>query len=289
MAPPPTSSGPLSQRLLALAQTLQFGWFAGHLVLLLCSVSYGFSWITFKYYTKWAQFNYRTAFIAAGATYGIVVYKAYRARSRAGSRQQGGILSLATDENVQYLAMAIIWLFSKQIPLALLPFMVYSVFHVATYIRSNLLPTLSPPAAASGAPPGASPQSKTPVKQSALADAIGKFVKENYDTSMGLVALLEVGIWFRLFVSALTFRKGSLFLILVYTVFLRARYAQSTFVQNSVAHLGARIDATVANQSTPPAVRQGWGTVKGLIKQLADLTDLRKFAGGAASGAKKPQ
>lgn len=30
-------------------------------------------------------------------------------------------------------AMALVWLFSRQIPLALLPFTVYSVFHVATY------------------------------------------------------------------------------------------------------------------------------------------------------------
>ena len=41
--------------------------------------------------------------MAAAATYGIVVYKAFRARARSGSRQQGGALALAGDENVQYL------------------------------------------------------------------------------------------------------------------------------------------------------------------------------------------
>jgi len=61
------------------------------------------SYLTFNYYSRWAQFSYRTAFVSAAVTYGIVVYKAFRARLRASSRPQPGLLSLAADENVQYL------------------------------------------------------------------------------------------------------------------------------------------------------------------------------------------
>ncbi len=50
-----------------------------------------------------AGLSYRTAFIAAAATYGIVVYKAYRARMRSGTRQAGGPMVIAKDENAQYL------------------------------------------------------------------------------------------------------------------------------------------------------------------------------------------
>lgn len=39
-------------------------------------------------------------------TYGIVVYKAYRARARTVTRQPGGALAVAGDENVQYLGMS---------------------------------------------------------------------------------------------------------------------------------------------------------------------------------------
>lgn len=81
----------------------RFGWFVGHLTLLFCAFRYGLSYITFNFYSRWARFSYRTAFVAAAATYGIVVYKAYRARARAGSRPYGGGLALASDENVQYL------------------------------------------------------------------------------------------------------------------------------------------------------------------------------------------
>lgn len=100
---PVSISEPVMQLKIPLTLTSRFGWFVGHLTLLFCSLRYSLSYITFNYYSRWARFSYRTAFVAAAATYGIVVYKAYRARSRSGSRQQPGALALLGDENVQYL------------------------------------------------------------------------------------------------------------------------------------------------------------------------------------------
>lgn len=175
--------------------------------------------------------------------------------------------------------MGLAWLFSRQIPLAVLPFAVYSVFHVATYVRSNLLPTIQPaPAAASG---GAKPQG------SAASEAIGRFVKEYYDGSMTLVAMLEIALWFRVVGSALLFQKGSWILLVVYTIFFRARVAQSSFVQEAINQLTGRIDAQLANQSTPPAARQGWATFKGIIRQAADATDIRRYVGGQQGAVPK--
>jgi hypothetical protein len=101
MAGPPPASLTLQERLMALAQTLQFAWFVGHVSLLLCTLRYGLSYLTFNYYSRWARFSYRTAFVAAAVTYGIVVYKGYRARMRQGKNT--GALALLADENVQYL------------------------------------------------------------------------------------------------------------------------------------------------------------------------------------------
>ena len=56
-----------------------------------------------NYYSRMAQFSYRTSFIAAAVTYGIVVYKTWRSRSKVGAKYPGGALGLAGDENVQYL------------------------------------------------------------------------------------------------------------------------------------------------------------------------------------------
>lgn len=164
--------------------------------------------------------------------------------------------------------MALVWLFSRQIPLALLPFMVYSIFHVATYTRTNILPTLYP------SPAGSS------TKPSSLADTIGKFVKEYYDSSMMLVASLEIFLWFRILFSAIIFTKGSWILLVVYTVFLRSRYSQSSFVQGAVGQMAQRGDAVVANQSTPPVAREAWETVKRVGRQVTDVTDINRYVGG---------
>ncbi|KAF5007157.1 hypothetical protein FDECE_6510 [Fusarium decemcellulare] len=280
MAPPPNPNLPIQERLLALAKTLQFAWFVGHLTLILTTIRYGFSWLRMNYYTGMAQFSYRTAFVSAALTYGIVVYKTLRARAKTGARAPASPLALLSDENIQYLAMALVWLFSPQYPLALLPYSIYSVFHVATYSRANLIPALLAPKPAPEAD-GASP-SRRPAVNSPLADQIGAFVKEYYDASMSIVSSLEILLWFRIFLSAILFQRRSWILIVLYTAFLRARYTQSTHVQTSFTHLGARVDSLVGAQGTPPAARQVWQTVKDAAKQFHDATDVGKYVSGPA-------
>ncbi|POR37715.1 Pore membrane protein of 33 kDa [Tolypocladium paradoxum] len=276
--PPPNASLPLQERLLALAKTLQFAWFVGHLTLILATIRYGFSWLRMNYYGGMAQFSYRTSFVAAAVTYGIVVYKTQRARAKTNTRMPGGVIGLLSDENVQYLLMALVWLFSPQYPLALLPYCVYSVFHVATYTRANVIPVLQPPPPAVD---GASPRAKV---NSPLADRIGTFVKEYYDTSMSIVSGLEILIWVRILLSAILFQRRSWILLGLYTAFLRARFSQSSHVQNSVSQLGARVDSLVGAQGTPPAARQVWEGVKNGARQFHDATDVGKYVnkGGPA-------
>ena len=52
-----------------------------------------------------AQFSYRTSFLAAAVTYGIVVYKTQRAKAKQGGKMPPSAMSLVSDENVQYLRM----------------------------------------------------------------------------------------------------------------------------------------------------------------------------------------
>ncbi|CAJ0541441.1 Ff.00g080520.m01.CDS01 [Fusarium sp. VM40] len=280
MAPPPNPNLPLQERLLALAKTLQFGWFVGHLTLILTTIRYGFSWLRMNYYTRTAQVSYRTAFIAAAVTYGIVVYKTMRARAKTGARAAPSPLALLADENIQYLAMALVWLFSPQYPLALIPYTIYSVFHVATYTRANVIPAVLAPKPAPEAD-GASPN-RRPAVNSALADQIGAFVKEYYDASMAIVSSLEIALWGRIFLSAILFQRRSWILIVLYTAFLRARFTQSTHIQNSFTQLGARVDSLVSAQGTPPAARQVWQIVKDGAKQFHDVTDVGKYISGPA-------
>ncbi|XXG98303.1 hypothetical protein Hte_004626 [Hypoxylon texense] len=262
MAPPPSASLPLGERILALAKTLQF--------------RYTFSLVTLNSTSRWARFTYRTAFISAALTYGIVVYKTWRARQKVGAKNIGAIGILA-DENVQYLAMALVWLLAPQYSLAMLPYGIYSVFHVATYTRNNVIPTIQPSKPPAGASPGAKAQSASPI-----AEAIGNFVKRYYDTSMSIVSALEIVLWVRLFLAALFFRKYSWILITIYTVFLRTRFAQSSHVQDSFRLLESRADSLVSAQGTPPAARTVWEAVKTGVRQFHEATDITKYANGSA-------
>ncbi|KAJ5785760.1 uncharacterized protein N7503_010972 [Penicillium pulvis] len=288
MAPPPPATLPLAERLKALAQTLQFAWFVGHLTLLLSVFRYSLSFIFFNYYSSTARISYRLAFISAAVTYGIVVYKGHFARGVQGNLPTI-VTKLISDENVQYLGMALVWLYSRQLILALLPFSVYSVFHVATYSRMYLIPTLQPTVQGAGANSPGSPSSKPATKQNALAETIGRFIKQYYDASMGVVATLEILLLFRLILSAIAFSKGSWVLLLVYLSFFRARYAQSSFVQQAVRQLTARADASISHQSTPPQVRQGWEAFKGVVRQAYETTDISRYVSGPAAANKKPQ
>ena len=186
--------------------------------------------------------------------------------------------------------MSLVWLFSRQVALALLPFTVYSVFHVLTvsrsrtwmpgytdtikYTRTNLLPALQPPKQAQGSTPQSPGKSQSP-----LANSIGRFVKDYYDSSMMLVAALEIALWFRLGMTAITFAKGSWILLGVYTVFLRARLHQSPFIQQAFHHGSAQIDQQVSGQNVHPMVRQGWDTTKNVGQQFVDATDVRRYMG----------
>ena len=104
MASTPKSQG-LSDRLLQIIQTLQFAWFAGHVVLLLSSLRYSISFLTFSQSTM-TKLSYRSTFFSAAVTYGIVVFKAYKSRTRSGRKVRAG--DMIWDENVQYFSKALL-------------------------------------------------------------------------------------------------------------------------------------------------------------------------------------
>lgn len=106
---------------------------------------------------------------------------------------------------------------------------------------------------------------------------------------MTTVAILEILLWFRLLLSAILFTKGSWILLAIYTVFFRVRHSQSTFMQDAIQHVTAYADATLANQNTPPAVRNAWEQLKGIVSQAADATDVGKLARQQNGPVKKAQ
>ncbi len=132
----------------------------------------------------------------------------------------------------------------------MLPYGIYSVFHVATYTRANLIPTAFPPKKLPAS--AASPNQKAQYAPHPLGEAIGNFVKQYYDVSMSMVSALEILLWIRLLLAAVFFQRRSWILLAVYTAFLRTRFSNSSHVQNSFAQLEARVDDLVGAQGTLP-------------------------------------
>ncbi|CAI4215684.1 unnamed protein product [Parascedosporium putredinis] len=251
-----------------------------HLTLILCTVRYAFSWLRFNYYGGMAKFSYRTSFIAAALTYGIVVYKTFKARTKSGARPPPRLVLSAT--RMFNISVSFAHPRPKSLGLALISVPPVPVGH-ASLLRLLDLPCgyLHPrePNSYDSAPkvvsaPTSSPNGKPQYAPNPLSDKIGAFVRTYYDDSMAVVSSLEILLWVRILLSAITFQKGSWILIAIYTVFLRARFAQSTHVQNSF-------------QQEPPAARQVWDGVKGGVRQFYQATDINKYVNGGATAPKK--
>lgn len=166
--------------------------------------------------------------------------------------------------------MALIWLYSKPVYFALFPFAVYSTFHFLTYLRTNLIPVI------------------TPGPASGISETISRFVKKNYDASMHLVANLELFLWARVALYCLAF-QNSWILLALYTIFLRARFAQSVFVRDALKGLEVRGDALVVDNRVPDGVRTAWGIAKQVTTKFGEFTDIPKMMGGPQKMAPKKE
>ncbi|KAK9475474.1 uncharacterized protein V1510DRAFT_4404 [Dipodascopsis tothii] len=240
----PSTAASSQKRLLDMVKTLQFSWFAGHVLVLLGVLFYLISTIKFSTNTAWARFWYRESFFSVIITYSIVLFRTYKSSSPTTT-------TLLRDDNVQYLAIALLWLFSRPLLITLPSFAIYSFFHVLTYSRSVLLPALGH---------GAS---------SPLSTRIQSFVDTNNDKFTSVVANLELLLLARLAVNAITFQKGSWVTVLIYGAFMHFRYEQSVFTKFAVRNWEVRIDGLVAHPSVPAPVRLGWIRLKQIVASLS--------------------
>lgn len=160
------------------------------------------------------------------------------------------------DENVQYLLLAIVWFSSKPIALSLIPYMIFSLFHFLTYLRSNVLPTLNPNAL----------KPDENCIEASVCRYIQHLVKYYYESAMKLVSKVEVIlIGTRVLVGAFMF-QNSFTILLFYALFIRYRYFTSIYTRQTFVHISIHIDHLVADSRVPNSIRNLWTTVKRLTK-----------------------
>ncbi|KAJ2004943.1 Transmembrane nucleoporin [Coemansia thaxteri] len=240
------SSSTASERLAALTKTAQFYWWVGHMVVLLFGTMYylkrPFGW-------KEANWYYSKAYLGALTSYAIVIYKTY------GPPQLNlaFVQRLVVDENVEYLLLAFCWYWYRPIVVTLLPFVVFSLFHVITYTRSSLIPLFFPDVAGEiqrarqgEAAGNAASGLSVPARVSKF---MGDWSSKYYSPALREVGVWEVaviGVW--LVLGAVTFQTP-LLAPLGYFQFLRLRYALSAPTRAAFRRVRVLLDRLL----TPPA------------------------------------
>ena len=96
------------------------------------------------------------------------------------------------------------------------------------------------------------------------------FSTANYDTAMKFVALVELIIFVRVLLGALTF-QNSLLSPIIYAHFLRQRYYQSTFSRDAIIKVSTQIEQFVRRPGNPPIVVTVWEKGQMLVKRWAGV------------------
>jgi len=261
-----------------------YAWAGGHFILLVASLRYLLSWIAFKSvaYVFW----YKLAFSGALASYAIVVYKSL------GTPQPnvGYLRKALADENFQYFVLALFWFFSRPTALVLVPYATFSLFHVLTFARTNVLPKFLTASSSSGQADRST--------QSPIAKSLHAWVKANYDPAMRCVAWTELLVMVRVTVGAVIGVlpyisrlpiKTSLFAPLVFAHFLRLRYYHSAFTRQVVQASDVSISRYLSAPNADPKMKRMFESVRALIIKWGGNSGIQPQANGAtaasASGA----
>lgn len=192
-------------------------------------------------------------------SYGIVVYKSAGPPQLARSYLQ----RLAMDENVQYLLLSLLWFLTTPVTCTLIPFVVFSLFHVLTFVRSTAIPLAFP------APSGAGAQG-VPAGAKRVSSLIQGWVKANYDPAMRVVAYAEIVIFSRLLLGVVA-RRNSIAATITYLHFLRLRFHLSAFSRLAILHVSDFVDQRTQDPRCPQPIRQGFLSLRGLVAKYGNM------------------
>ncbi|KAK0535483.1 Transmembrane nucleoporin [Tilletia horrida] len=245
------------------AQLIHLTWGGAHALVAICGIRYVLGRLLLS--SDPLVRYYRLAYAAAVVSYGLVTYRAFANQPYTRATLQRALM----DENVQYVLMALIWLWVKPIWPTLLPYITFSAFHFVSFLGSTIIPLVAPPPQpaskrASGA--GAPPPAQSPAQ--GIYKAINRFTKTYYESAMVFVAYAEVFILVRVLVGAIIFQNSWL-LPLAYAHFLRLRFYMSTFTRASIQRCKAELDAYTQHQACPEAVRKVYLLLTDVIARYA--------------------
>lgn len=221
---------------------MQFAWFIGHVATILGVLFYALTYI--KSSNRFHRFWYILALVGILESFGILVYQLVVKKSLKS-------IELLRDDNTQYFLLAFAFLlFRPYVLLPLLPFALFSTFHILAYFKGVLFPIFG-------------------ISQG-IDQKVGDFISSNNSRSIQLASILEIYSLALLTLRVITFRKNSLFIWLAYGVFLKLRFEKSTFTRNYFKTIELTLDDTV-NKTGNPSLKDIWIKAKGVVRSIGSF------------------
>ncbi|KAI8872955.1 hypothetical protein GQ42DRAFT_131642, partial [Ramicandelaber brevisporus] len=253
--PRSTLHPPFAERVKNLAKRVEFYWWLGHTTFLVSAINYMFSG---------SASVYGLAYAACLISYVIVLFISH-GKPRLNLQY---LQSLYKDESAMYAVMAFYWWVSSPVMISLLPYAMYSHYHVLSFFVSAIIPVIAP-----GVPGelNAQPHLSAAAQVSTL---IMKYVNGQCQAIIHQVPNVEVYIVGPvILLMAITF-QWSPFVLFTYAAFLRFRYQENATVRVAFGQARAHFDSKLlppphgnANQQIPPWLSNAYVTIReALIK-----------------------
>lgn len=179
--------------------------------------------------------SYRLAYVGCLESFGIILYQSYKS-------SKPDVYTLLADSNFQYTFEALLWLCAPRNLLLLVPFAVFSTFHVLGYLKNVLLPAVG--------------------ANKALSARFSSFIAGNNGRLLVFVANVEFVLLLHVLLRALFFRKRAWIVLVVYGFFMKLRFDRSPYTRGVFKEYEVRLDGIFAD----PRMWGGewWERIKGI-------------------------
>lgn len=195
--------------------------------------------------SRFHRFWYQLALFGIIESFGILLYQLI-------AKKALKVNQILKDDNTQYFLLGSVFLlFRPYVLIPLLPFALFSLFHVLAYTKGFLLPIFG-------------------MSDSGISKQIENFITKNNTKSIQLASLIEIYSFLWLTLRVILFRRRSLFPWVFYAVFLKVRYEKSVFTRNYFKTIELQLDDLV-NKINNPAAKDVWIKVKGVIRNAGGI------------------
>ncbi|CCD24614.1 nucleoporin POM33 NDAI_0D03000 [Naumovozyma dairenensis CBS 421] len=241
-----------SKRFVRLTKSLQFYWFLGHAITLFASFIYFF---TFSFKQSW----YRIAFFGALQSFGVLIYQQqFLSKSTTSKPAASEEVQILEYENILYFILALTWISTPKLSIALVPYIAFSTLHFSSYLQSTLLPKLFPGATADK-----------------VSSYISKFHECYNEKSMYWVASGELLIECILILRALLFFPKSWIVLIIYSLFLKVKFELSKYSTTVFAQWRVIFDGIISHPMVPPQIKKAYNFIKLNLISLSNFKLIR--------------